>query len=164
MPSNAERTLAMILKALELSGKRGVILSGWADIGSAGKLPETVFCVNDVPHHWLFPKMAAIVHHGGAGTTMSGLLSGIPSIITPSTIDQHSWGRQVHALGAGPVPIPFKDITPELLAAVITEAATNENMRNRAFEISKTLEKEDGLNQTLDLFFRFFDSRIEHAK
>jgi len=164
MPSNAEKTLVMILKALELSGNRGVILAGWADIGSAGKLPKTVFCVNDEPHHWLFPKMAAIVHHGGAGTTTSALLSGVPSIITPSTIDQHSWGRQVHALGAGPAPIPFKNLTPELLATAITEATTNKIMRNRAFEISKVLEKEDGLKQTLDVFVQFCNSKIERAK
>jgi len=155
MPSSAERTLGMILKALEISKKRGIILSGWADIGSAGKLPDTVFCVKDVPHYWLFPKMGAVIHHGGAGTTMSGLLSGVPSIITPSTIDQHSWGRQVHTLGAGPTPIPFKELTAERLAAAIEEADFNSVMRKRAFEIGKFLEKEDGLKQTIDLFFQY---------
>ena len=155
MPSTAERTLAIVLKALAISGMRGVILSGWANLGDAGKMPETVFCVKEeVPYSWLFPQMAAIVHHCGAGTTSFGLLSGVPSITTPYTLDQPSWARRVYALGVGPMPIPFKALTPELLAGAIKEATTNEAMKKRALEISKLLKEEDGIKKTMDLFFR----------
>jgi len=156
MPSNAEKTLSIILKALELSNRRGIILSGWAGIGNNNKLPETVFCINDIPHYWLFPKMAAIVHHGGAGTTTAGLLSGVPSIITPSTIDQYSWARQVYMLGVSPAPIPFKKLTGELLAEAIIEATTNEKIKNTANEIGKKMELEDGIGKTIEIFKNYY--------
>ena len=58
----------------------------------------------------------------------------------------------MHALGAGPAPIPFKSLTPELLAQAVQEAMTDENMRKRAYEVGKLLEKEDGIKETMDLF------------
>ena len=77
MPSgSAEDTLKLILKALELSHQRGILLSGWAGIGKDRKLPEYAFGVESVPHSWLFPRMSAVVHHGGAGTTGAGLRAG----------------------------------------------------------------------------------------
>ena len=157
MPSRAARTLAIVLKALEISGKRGVILSGWADIGEAGAFPDTVFCVKEAPYSWLFPKMAAVVHHGGAGTVTFGLLSGVPSIITPYTLDQPSWARHVYALGVGPKPIPFNAVTPELLAGAIKEATTNDTMKKRAREVSKLIGEEDGVKTTMNLFFEYYN-------
>ena len=126
MPSgSAENSLKMILKALELAGKRGILLSGWAGIGEGQELPEYAFGVQSVPHAWLFPRMAAVVHHGGAGTTGAGLRAGLPSVLTPFVADQPNWARRVEALGLGPQPIPFKSLTAELLADAITRATTD---------------------------------------
>ena len=159
MTSDADRTLELVLEALEIAGKRGVILSGWSGIGDGVKeLPETVYCADEIFHHWLFPKMAAVVHHGGAGTTASGLASGVPSIITPFTLDQFSWGGRVRALGAGPEPIPFKDLTASRLAAAIAEATTDTAMRKRAREIGEILKREDGLHNTIKLFVDYCEN------
>jgi len=157
MPSNADRTLSIILRALEISNQRGILLSGWAGIGKNSTLPKTIFCINEVPHYWLFPKMAAVVHHGGAGTTAASLLSGIPSIITPSTIDQYSWARQAYKLGVSPVPIPFKKLTAELLAEAINESISNKNMRQKAKDVGKILEKENGIEKTLEIFIKYIN-------
>ena len=121
------------------------------------KPTKSVLCVRDIPHYWLFPRMSAVVHHGGAGTTAAGLLSGVPSILAPRTIDQHSWAHLVYELGAGPAPVPFKKLTAESLAASINEAITNEAMRKRAAEIGQTLAKEDGLQKTVDMFTEYIN-------
>ena len=77
----------IVLAALAKSGQRGILLTGWGGIGNAD-LPESVFKLDAIPHDWLFPKMAAIVHHGGAGTTAASLRAGAPTIVVPFTADQ----------------------------------------------------------------------------
>lgn len=154
---DAQATLDLVLRALEFSGQRGVLLSGWAGLGKGRTLPEFVFSAESLPHSWLFPRMAAVVHHGGAGTTGAALRSGIPSVLTPLAADQPSWARQVHALGAGPAPLPFQTLTAERLAEAIREAVTNSRMRQRATELSKQIQAEDGVGQTIEHFLRYMD-------
>jgi len=147
-------TLQLVLDALTLSGRRGVLLSGWAKIGKDRDLPRHVFAADSIPHSWLFPQMAAVVHHGGAGTIGAGLRSGIPAIITPLAADQSAWARTVHELGAGPAPIPFPALTAERLAAAIRQAVTDQHMRHRAAELGTRISAEDGPGRTAELFTR----------
>ena len=156
MPSgSAEDTLKLILKALELSHQRGILLSGWAGIGEGLKLPEYAFGVQSVPHSWLFPRMSAVVHHGGAGTTGAGLRAGVPSIVTPFVADQPNWARRIEALGVGPSAIPFRELTADLLANAIRQATSDTAMRQRASDIGKHIRSEDGLGTAIDLFESF---------
>jgi sterol 3beta-glucosyltransferase len=147
-----QATLELALQALTLSGQRGVLLSGWAGLGKDHTLPRHVFAVDSIPHGWLFPRMAAVVHHGGAGTTGAGLRSGVPAIITPLAADQPSWARTVHGLGAGPAPIPFRELTAERLAAAIHQAVTDQQIRQQAAELGSRIRSEDGLGRTAELF------------
>jgi sterol 3beta-glucosyltransferase len=156
MPSgSAEDTLKLILKALELSHQRGVLLSGWAGIGEDRKMPEYAFGVESVPHGWLFPRMSAVVHHGGAGTTGAGLRAGVPSIVTPFVADQPNWARRVEALGVGPRAIPFRELTADLLADAIRQATSDPAMRQRASALGDQIRSEDGVGTTVDLFTSF---------
>ncbi len=156
MPSgSAEDTLKLILKALELSHQRGVLLAGWAGIGEDRKLPEYAFGVESVPHSWLFPRMSAVVHHGGAGTTGAGLRAGVPSIITPFVADQPNWARRVKALGVGPRAIPFRELTADLLADAIRQATSDPAMRQRASALGEQIRHEEGVGTTVDLFMSF---------
>jgi sterol 3beta-glucosyltransferase len=66
-------------------------------------------------HAWLFPRTAAIIHHGGSGATGFALRSGVPSMVVPFTADQPSWGRRTQELGVGHAPIPFTKLTPDSL-------------------------------------------------
>jgi len=154
---DAEATLNLILRALELCGQRGVLLSGWAGIGKGNTLPSHVFSAESLPHSWLFPRMAAVVHHGGAGTTGAGLRSGVPSVLTPLAADQPSWARRVHALGVGPAPLSFQTLTAERLAEAIREAVTNPAMRQRAAALGRQIQAEDGLGRTIELFSQYVD-------
>jgi sterol 3beta-glucosyltransferase len=149
-----QATLQLALRALALSGQRGVLLSGWAGIGKDHDLPSHVFAADSIPHGWLFPQMAAVVHHGGAGTTGAALRSGVPAVITPLAADQPSWARVVHQLGAGPAPIPFPALTAERLAAAIRQAVTDQQMRRRAAELGTRIRAQDGPGRTTELFTR----------
>ncbi len=156
MPSgSAEDTLTLILKGLELSHQRGILLSGWAGIGEDRKLPEYAFGVESVPHSWLFPRMSAVVHHGGAGTTGAGLRAGVPSIVTPFVADQPNWAKRIEALGVGPRAIPFRELTAELLADAIRQATPDSAMRQRASALGEQIRREDGVGTTVDLFMNF---------
>jgi sterol 3beta-glucosyltransferase len=156
MPSgSAEDTLNLILKALELSHQRGILLSGWAGIGEERKLPEYAFGVQSVPHSWLFPRMRAVVHHGGAGTTGAGLRAGVPSILTPFVADQPNWATRIEALGVGPRPIPFSELSADLLADGIRQAISDTAMRQRASHLGEQIRSEDGVGTTVDLFMAF---------
>ncbi|HET7090157.1 MAG TPA: nucleotide disphospho-sugar-binding domain-containing protein, partial [Anaerolineae bacterium] len=88
--------------------------------------------IDAVPHEWLFPRMAAIVHHGGAGTTAEAVRAGVPSIVTPFFADQPFWGQRIADLGVGPAPIPQRRLTTQKLAEAIHIAVTDAGMRDRA--------------------------------
>jgi UDP:flavonoid glycosyltransferase YjiC (YdhE family) len=103
---------------------------------------------------WLaLPRMAAVVHHGGAGSSRSG----VPTIITPFAADQPAWGQRVYTLGVGPKPIPFKKLTAEGLAAAIREAVTNPEIQKRARELGQCIQAEDGPGRTIELFFQYIE-------
>ena len=103
-----------------MAGVRAVVSKGWAGLGS-GQIPDNVFLVGDVPHDWLFRRISAVVHHGGAGTTAAAMAAGKPSVIVPFFGDQFFWGAMVQKAGAGSKPIPGKELTAAVLAAAINE-------------------------------------------
>jgi UDP:flavonoid glycosyltransferase YjiC (YdhE family) len=131
-----EATTRLVLEGVRRSGKRAILLSGWAGIGAL-ELPKDVFLLDYAPHSWLFPRMAAVVHHGGAGTTAAGLRAGVPSIVVPILADQPYWGKRVYELGVGAKPIPRGQLTAENLAAAIQEATSNRAMQTGATELAE---------------------------
>ncbi len=143
-------TADLALAALKKAGQRGIILCGWGGM-SASDLPETVFPLASAPFTWLFPRLAAVAHHGGAGTTAQGLRAGAPSIVIPFFGDQPFWGARVHALGAGPAPIPRKKLTAERLAAAIEQAVSDQAMRAKAAEIGAKIRAEDGVARAVEI-------------
>lgn len=127
-----------------------VMLSGWGGLRKEN-LPDTVYLVDSVPHSWLFPHVAAIVHHGGAGTTAAGLRAGVPSIVIPFFGDQLFWGQRVADLGVGTKPIPRKQLTVERLSHAIQQATTNLSMRQRAADLGIKIRAEDGITEVVKI-------------
>lgn len=140
----AEALTRLVVEALEISGQRAILLGGWTNLGSEG-LPDTILKVEHVPHEWLFPRVSAVVHHGGAGTTAASLRSGSPTVVVPFFADQPFWGWRVEKLGAGPKPIPRLKLTAEKLAAAITRAVTDPQINYRAAELGEKIRAEDGV-------------------
>ena len=141
---NPEETADLVLQAISLTGQRAILQSGWSGL-SKRDLPDTVFMVDSVPHSWLFPQVAAVVHHGGAGTTAAGLRAGIPTIVIPFFGDQPFWGRRVAELGVGTAPIPRKELTAERLAEAIHKAVSDPAMRQRTADLGAKIQAEDGV-------------------
>jgi UDP:flavonoid glycosyltransferase YjiC (YdhE family) len=110
-----------------------------------GDLPSNVIAVRDVPHEWLLPRMRAIIHHGGAGTTGAALRAGVPSIVVPLGFDQPFWAGRVQALGVGPRPISRRRLTARRLADAIRTATTDGAMRARAARLGAALRAERGV-------------------
>ena len=142
--SKPEETADLVLQALERTGQRGALSSGWGGLKKEN-LPETVFMMGSIPHNWLFPKMAAIVHHGGVGTTAAGLWAGIPAIVTPFFGDQPFWGQRVYELGVGPRPIPRQRLTVDRLAESIRCAVSDTVMREKAARLGERIRAENGM-------------------
>jgi UDP:flavonoid glycosyltransferase YjiC (YdhE family) len=143
-PRNPEAMMQVILQALARTPQRAIILSGWGGLHSSD-LPDSVYLLDSIPFSWLFPRVAAVVHHGGAGTTSAGLRAGVPSIIVPFFADQPFWGQRVADLGVGPAPIPRKKLTAERLAQAIQTAVTDQAMRQRATDLGARIRSEDGI-------------------
>lgn len=150
-----QETTRLVVESLARAGQRGVLSAGWGGLQREA-LPETVFMIDAVPFNWLFPQMAAVVHHGGAGTTSIGLWAGVPSIITPFMGDQPFWGRRVYELGVGPQPIPRRRLTTERLTAAIERAISDAAMRERAVRLGERIRTEDGITQAVEIIERRF--------
>jgi UDP:flavonoid glycosyltransferase YjiC (YdhE family) len=148
-----EATADLVLRALRQTGQRAILLSGWGGMWKTN-LPESIFMIDSIPHSWLFPRMAAIVHHGGAGTTAAGLSAGVPSVTVPFFGDQPFWGRRISDLGVGPEPIPRNKLTAERLAGAMQQAVTNQEMHQRAADLGKKIQSENGVLNAVEIIQR----------
>jgi vancomycin aglycone glucosyltransferase len=131
-------TTEIFLRATQLVGCRALISEGWAGLG-ARPLPEGVLAIGSVSHARLFPRMAAIVHHGGAGTTTTAARAGVPQVVVPHVFDQIYWGERVRALGLGPPAIPRMRLSVERLAGALREMLENELIQERAATLAERL-------------------------
>ena len=139
-----EEVTETVLKALDRCKQRGILLTGWGGLSKAD-LPDHVFKIESTPFDWLFPQMAAVVHHGGAGTIAVGLRAGVPSVIVPFFAEQPFWGERVYRLGVGPKPVPRKQLSVERLSKAISTAVNEKGMQERAAEIGRRIRAEDGV-------------------
>lgn len=149
-----EATLQLLLAALAKSGQRGIIHSGWAGLNSES-LPANVFLLEGAPHSWLFPRMAAVVHHGGAGTTSAALRAGVPSAVVAHIGDQPFWGRRIHELGVGAPPLRRHQLTVDNLSETIRLLMSDAPLRQRASAFGERLRAEDGIGNAVRAFERF---------
>ncbi len=150
---DAEALTHLVLGAVRSAGVRAVLISGWGGLKEA-QASDDIFFADSLPHEWLFPRVAAVVHHGGAGTTGAALRAGVPSVVVPFTMDQPFWGSRVEALGAGPKPIPRKRLTEKRLADALGLATGDAQMRTLAAELGAKLREEDGVAEAVALFSR----------
>lgn len=134
----------LIFEAVEKTGQRALVSKGWGGLGGddLGK-PDNVFMLGNCPHDWLFQHVSCVVHHGGAGTMAAGIALGRPTVIVPFFGDQPFWGAMVARAGAGPPPIPYKELTADGLANAILEALKPETLE-RAKELGEKIREEKG--------------------
>ncbi|KAM0226576.1 hypothetical protein ACHAQD_000500 [Fusarium lateritium] len=148
---NPEKMVSTILEAVRATGVRAIISKGWSELGGAED--ENIFWIGDCPHEWLFQHVAAVIHHGGAGTTACGLKNGRPTTIVPFFGDQPFWGEMVAKAGAGPSPIPHSQLTAENLSQAI-RYCLSEEASQAAMAISVKMEREEGVKAAVQSFHR----------
>ncbi|MER7504404.1 glycosyltransferase [Nonomuraea pusilla] len=148
--TDPRRVGRIVTEAVRLAGVRAVLASGWGGI-QAADLPDTVHQLDQAPHDWLFPRMAAIVHHGGSGTTGAALAAGRPQVVCPFVADQPFWAARAHAAGVAVPPQPQRRLTPDALAAAIRLAATDPGMAAAAADLGRRIRAEDGTGRAVTI-------------
>ncbi|RLM66488.1 sterol 3-beta-glucosyltransferase UGT80A2 isoform X2 [Panicum miliaceum] len=155
-----QKMTEIIVKALEITGQRGIINKGWGGLGTLAEPKDFVYLLDNCPHDWLFLQCKAVVHHGGAGTTAAGLKAACPTTIVPFFGDQPFWGDRVHARGLGPPPIPVDQFGLQKLVDAI-KFMMEPAVKEKAVELAKAMESEDGVTGAVRAFLRHLPSKTE---
>jgi UDP:flavonoid glycosyltransferase YjiC (YdhE family) len=156
MTPNHERLHEVVADAVQRAGVRAVVQSGWAELRAGG---SDLMLVGDLPHDWLFPRTAAVVHHAGAGTTGAGLRAGVPAVPVPVLVDQPFWADRLHRLGVAPAPLPMHELTADTLADAIRSCLDRPAYRDRALDLARQIRAEDGAAEVLSLMTRLDGER-----
>jgi sterol 3beta-glucosyltransferase len=144
----AENT-QMIIEAVAAAGVRAVVNRGWAMLDA----PDTphIHWIDSAPHDWLFPRMRAVVHHGGAGTTGAACRAGVPQIVTPHFADQPFWGRRMFELGVAHRPVRKRRLNAPTLARAIRAAVDDPALAENARALARNLQSENGVARAVEL-------------
>jgi UDP:flavonoid glycosyltransferase YjiC (YdhE family) len=136
---------ARLLHALieAVAGRRALFHPGWSGIDPKA-LPDNVLAIGDTPHDWLFPHTAAVIHHGGSGTSHSAARAGVPSIVTPFAGDQFFWAERLRLAGVAPAAVNSRRPTARAFASALDFAA-DALVRNRARVLGETMRAENGV-------------------
>jgi sterol 3beta-glucosyltransferase len=146
-PGHGARLAAGVLAATRAAGVRAIVQAGWS--GMRVEDGPDVLSIGSLPHDWLFPRTAAVVHHCGAGTTAAGLRAGVPAVGVPVLADQPFWAGRLHALGVAPAPVPLAKLTPDRLAGALRSVTTDPRYAARAAAVAARLAAEDGAARIL---------------
>lgn len=142
----------MIVDMARRNRWRTVLLTGWGQLEGCD-LPDHVIAVREAAHEWLLPRVAAFVHHGGAGAAAAALRAGVPAVIVPYGVDARFWASRVHELGAGPRPVGLGG-RARWTEAAIEEALHSPRIRAAAQEIGALIRSEDGVSRAVEIIER----------
>lgn len=144
-----QATTQVVVQAMRMAGVRGVLAGGWG--GLRGVAAPDVFLAGEVLHEVVFPRVAVIVHHGGAGTTAAAVRAGRPQVVCPFVGDQPFWGRRMHQLGVAPELIDLRRLRAPRLAAAIREAIDDPAMIGAARRLGDQVRAENGVAAAVDV-------------
>jgi sterol 3beta-glucosyltransferase len=164
MIDDSDRIGCVVTEALRRENVRAIVQQGWSNLtvdgdgggdgdgdrgGDPGRDPDRnrIFAADYIPHHWLFPRCRAIVHHGGAGTTAAVLRAGRPAIVVPHAFDQIGWAEVAHQLGCSPPPLRYADVTADRLAAALAAVDANRSYAQRAEALATDIHAERGVER-----------------
>jgi sterol 3beta-glucosyltransferase len=142
--SDPARLAEVVVEAARRVGVRTVLAAGWGALAGATSADD-VLVVDDIDYRGLFPRVAAVVHHGGAGTTGAAFAAGRPQVVCPFVADQPFWGDVVHRRGVGAPPVPQRRLTVDSLAAALDVVVGNEVVARSARELGERVRAEDGV-------------------
>src|SRR5512145_2693706 len=146
MPAAAPgEQVKLLLRAIEQANCRAVIQHRESELSGKSTLPGNVYATGFIPHRWLFPRAACVVHHGGAGTTAAAFRAGVPTIVVPHLLDQPIWAEYARALGCAGVVIPHEQLTAERLTAAIAKTINAARYSRCAAQLREQVGSENGI-------------------
>jgi UDP:flavonoid glycosyltransferase YjiC (YdhE family) len=145
-----DRVTAILLEAIRMAGCRAVIQRGWSGLGRLPLSPN-VYVLEFVPHSWLFPRSACVVHHGGAGTSAAAFRAGVPAVFIPHNFDQPVWGELAHEMGLTVKPIPIQELSAERLANALRTVLTTSAYKHAASALQEKIMAEQGVKRAREL-------------
>ena len=151
MHADEEAVTRAVLEGVARAGCRAVLQHGWSGLARGVSLPSEVIAIGDVPHSWLFPRAACVVHAAGAGTSAAALRAGIPSVAVPHWLDQPLWARILRELGCVEAVVPFSSLSGQTLGEALSLTLASERVRQRAAEMGTKLRAEDGVGRIIEL-------------
>ena len=154
---------AHAIAATRALGRSAIIAGGWAGLDRHVSQADDILTVDAVPHRTVFPRVAAIVHHGGAGTTTAAASAGVPQVILPHILDQFYWAHRIERLGLGPRALPVDLITADILTDRIDAALNDAGIRKRAAMLGPAIAARNGANAAVDHIERLVASRTTLA-
>lgn len=139
-------------------GVKVIVSKGWSNFSVNGNVPD-LFEVDNVPHFELFPHLSGVVHHGGAGTTHTAALCGVPQLVIGFAFDQYYWGNRVHKLNSGPEPLSFLTAKPSHIVRRVGEMVNNPIYKKCAHDLAQSMDKHSGTGSTCDQLEKFMKAR-----
>jgi len=152
----------LVVEALKNVDQPAIVQRGWSGLGNV-TLPEHVLAADFVPHSWLFPRAACVVHHGGAGTTAAAFKAGVPSIVVPHTLDQPIWGQLARAFGCAAAVIPFAQLTAGALSEALREVVENPRYARGASLLGGQINAENGVEVARRLIEQLVAERTQRS-
>jgi sterol 3beta-glucosyltransferase len=153
--SGALESASLFVDAIQQAGVRAIV-QGWDEGMAQLDLPATIYAAGPLPHSWLLPRTAGVVHHGGFGTTSAGFRAGVPQLVVPHIADQFFWGQRVRELGVGPASIQRPRLEVAGLAAALDELLHNDELRAAAAALGEQVRAEDGVVEAVRLIEETF--------
>jgi UDP:flavonoid glycosyltransferase YjiC (YdhE family) len=153
---DAVETVSLFVDAIQQAGVRAII-QGWREGLGQLRLPPIIFAAGTLPHSWLMPRTAGVVHHGGFGATSATLRAGVPQLIIPHIADQFYWAQRVHTLGVGVPSIPRSRLSIERLTASLEALVHDDMLRTTASHLAEQIRTETGVDNAVRLIEETFD-------
>jgi len=143
----APKLVAQAVAAVRSIRRRAVIAGGWASLNRHISEADDVLTIDQVPHSLIFPRVAAAVHHGGAGTTTAAARAGVPQVLLPHILDQYYWAHRVEALGLGPRALSVELVSADVLSDRISRAVNDPKIRERVNTLAPAVAARNGVSK-----------------
>jgi len=153
--SEIDQITKLVKNTLKNEKLRGIFLEGWSGMGKTESESNDFYYLESIPYNWLFPKVAAVIQHGGAGTLAATLEAGVPSIVVPFAADQPFWAQQVYKLGVAPKPIRRRALNEKRLSSALRIAINDKYLRKKAYELGCSIRGENGVAVAIDIIHQY---------
>ena len=137
---------AAAVAAVRAVGRAAIVSGGWAGLDRHVEGADDLLVTGPLPHARVFPRVSAVVHHGGAGTTTAVARGGAPQVILPHILDQYYWAHRVERLGIGPRGLPVDLVTADILSDRLDAAVGDPAIRERAATLGRAVAARNGVD------------------